>query len=135
MEFEVTRMLTQVIIRVSTSPRLAQAFVGRDGLKPRMMIIRQLAIKRPGMPKFDQAAKNTIFFKNRFEMCVSSIPTPSQGHAIHCVRTIRTRFRVHQTSLSLGHKCRNGISTRNDSLCALKQMHPYVDDVIIGGRI
>ena len=95
MESENNRMLAEGIIQVSTSPWRAQAFVVRDGPKPRMVIDYSQTINRhtskdafpiPNMQDLlDQAAENTTFFENRLEVCVSSNPPPSQGHVIHRV--------------------------------------------------
>ena len=95
MESEVNRMLAEGIIQVSTSPGRAQAFVVRNGPKQRMVIDYSQTINRhtskdafpfPNMQDLlDQAAENTTFFENRFEVCVLSNPTESQGHVIHRV--------------------------------------------------
>ena len=57
-------------------------------------------------------------------------------HAIYSVRSKRTTFGVHQTSLR-GHKRCSGISTRNAAFVHwhnLKRTQAYFDDVIFGGR-
>ena len=102
MECEVTGMLADGISQVSTTPWRAQAFVVRNGRMLRMVIdCSQTTIRHTSKNVFlfpnmqdllDQAVKNTIFFENRFEICVSSDPTSSQGHVIHCVRSKRTSF-------------------------------------------
>ena len=73
MESEVNRMLAEGIIQASTSSWRAQAFVVRDGLKPRMVIDYSQQINRhtskdvfpfPNMQELlDQTAANTIFSK------------------------------------------------------------------------
>ena len=95
MESEVNRMLAEGIIQVFTSPWRAQAFVVRDGPKPRMVLDYSQTTNRhtsnddfpfPNMQDLlDQAAENTNFFEKRFEVCVSSNPTPLRGHVIHRV--------------------------------------------------
>ena len=81
---EVNRMLTEGIIQVSTSPWRAQAFVVRDGPKPRMVIDYSQTINRhtskdafpfPNMQNLlDQAAENTTFSKIDLKSAYHQIP-------------------------------------------------------------
>ena len=146
MESEVNRMLAEGIIQVFTTPWRAQAFVVRDGPKPRMVIDYSQTINRhtskdafpfPNMKDLlDQAAENATFSKIDLKSAYHHIPLHRKDMSFTAFELNGRLFEF--TRLPFG--VTNAVVAFQREMIAfirrhnLKRTHPYLDDAIIGGR-
>ena len=138
MESEVNRMPAEGTIQVSTSPWQVQAFVVRDGPKPRMVIDYSQTINRhtskdafpfPNMQDLlDQAAENTTFSKIDLKSAYHQIPLHRKDMSFTAFE-VNGQFGVTNTVAAFQREMTPFVRRHN-----LKRTHPYLDDVIIGGR-
>ena len=146
MESEVTRMLTDGIIQVSTSPWRAQASVVRDGPKPRMVInypqtiylhTSKHAFSFPNMQDlFDQTVQNTVFSKIDLKSADHQIPLhrntmPFTAFGVNGRLSEFTRLPFGVTNAVAAFQREMTAFVRRHNL---KQALLYLDDVITRSR-